>query len=154
MNPNREARLKELGIQLPEARRPVGSYVPAVRSGNLLFVSGLGPETLAGKQWKGKVGAELSVDEGAQAARSAGVAMLARVRAEAGGLDKVVRVVKVLGFVASAPGFGQQPQVMNGFSNLMADVFGDAGRHARSSIGVNELPNDIPVEIEAVFEIS
>ena len=151
MNP--EERLKQLGIELPKPRSPVGSYVPSVRSGKLLFVSGLGPDPTDGKPWSGKVGADYTIEEGARAARAVGLAVLARVRNEIGSLDNVARLVKVLGFVSSAPGFGRQPAVMNGFSDLMVEVFGDAGRHARSAIGVNELPNNIPVEVETVFEL-
>ncbi len=148
-----EERLQALGIELEEGPSPMGSYVPAVRTGNLMYLSGLGPRTPDGPDWKGKVGGDLTVEEGAQAARDVGTAVLARIRSELGSLDRVSRVVKVLGFVASAPGFGQQPTVMNGFSDLMLDVFGDAGRHARSAIGVNELPYNIPVEVELVLEI-
>ena len=149
-----EERLNALGIELDEARSPMGSYVPSVRTGNLVYLSGLGPGTTDGREWKGKVGADLSVEEGAQSARAVGIAVLARIKSELGSLDRVARVVKVLGFVASAPGFGQQPTVMNGFSDLMIDVFGEAGRHARSAIGVNELPYNIPVEVEVVLEVT
>ena len=148
-----EERLNALGIELNEGPSPMGSYVPSVQTGNLLYLSGLGPGTADGREWKGKVGGDLTVEEGAQSARAVGIAVLARIKSELGTLDRVARVVKVLGFVASAPGFGQQPTVMNGFSDLMVDVFGEAGRHARSAIGVNELPYNIPVEVELVLEV-
>ncbi len=148
-----EERLNALGIELNEGPSPMGSYVPSVQTGNLLYVSGLGPGTADGREWKGNVGGDLTVEEGAQSARAVGIAVLARIKSELGSLDRVARVVKVLGFVASAPGFGQQPTVMNGFSDLMVDVFGEAGRHARSAIGVNELPYNIPVEVELVLEV-
>ncbi len=148
-----EERLNALGIELNEGPSPMGSYVPSVQTGNLLYLSGLGPGTADGREWKGKVGGDLTVEEGAQSARAVGIAVLARIKSELGSLDRVARVVKVLGFVASAPGFGQQPTVMNGFSDLMVDVFGEAGRHARSAIGVNELPYNIPVEVELVLEV-
>lgn len=149
-----QERLKELGIELEAGKPPMGAYVPSVRTGKLVFMSGLGPGTSEGREWTGKVGSDLTVEEGAQAARAVGIAMLARINSEVGGLDNVARIVKVLGFVASGPGFGAQPTVMNGFSDLMADIFGDAGRHARSAIGVSELPNNIPVEVELVLELS
>lgn len=148
-----EERLNALGIEVNEGPSPMGSYVPSVQTGNLLYLSGLGPGTADGREWKGKVGGDLTVEEGAQSARAVGIAVLARIKSELGSLDRVARVVKVLGFVASAPGFGQQPTVMNGFSDLMVDVLGEAGRHARSAIGVNELPYDIPVEVELVLEV-
>ena len=148
-----EERLNALGIEVNEGPSPMGSYVPSVQTGNLLYLSGLGPGTADGREWKGKVGGDLTVEEGAQSARAVGIAVLARIKSELGTLDRVARVVKVLGFVASAPGFGQQPTVMNGFSDLMVDVFGEAGRHARSAIGVNELPYNIPVEVELVLEV-
>ena len=105
-----------LGIELVEGPSPMGAYVPSVQTGNLVYLSGLGPRTTNGREWKGKVGGDLTVEEGAESARAAGIAVLARIKSELGSLDRVARVVKVLGFVASAPGFGQQPTVMNGFS--------------------------------------
>ncbi len=148
-----EERLKALGIELGDGRSPMGSYVPSVKTGNLVFMSGLGPGTTNGREWKGKVGADLTVEEGAESAKSVGIAMLARIKSELGSLENVARLVKVLGFVASGPGFNAQPTVMNGFSDLMVEVFGESGRHARSAIGVSELPNNIPVEVELVLEI-
>lgn len=148
-----EKRLAELGLELPEAARPLGSYVTIVRSGNLLFTAGHLPAATDGRQWQGKVGADFTVEEGAEAARRTGINILATVRDAIGSLDDVVRVVKLTGFVNSAPGFNQQPAVINGCSDLFGEVFGEAGRHARSAVGVSELPLDTPVEIEAVIEI-
>lgn len=148
-----EARLKALGIELPPAPKPIASYVPAVRTGNLMFLAGQGP-VLGGKPTvTGKVGADLSEEEGAKAARATILVSLAALRAEIGSLDRVARVVKIVGFVNSAPGFTRQPWVMNGASDLLVEIFGDAGRHARTSVGVNELPLNIPVEIEMIVEI-
>jgi enamine deaminase RidA (YjgF/YER057c/UK114 family) len=149
-----EARLKELSITLPEAPRPVANYVRAVRTGNLLFLSGHGPLAGPGRtRARGKVGRDLSVEEASQVAREVGLNLLASARAELGSLDRIKRVVKVLGMVASAEGFGDQPRVINGFSDLMVEVFGEAGRHARSAVGMAELPMGIPVEIEMVLEV-
>ena len=145
-----EERLKERKITLPAAPAPVANYVRAVRVGNLLFVSGTTSRDL--KPF-GKVGKELTVDQGYQAARHAGLLLLANVRAELGTLDRVKRVVKVLGMVNSADGFGDQPAVINGFSDLMVEVFGDNGKHARSAVGMAALPGNAPVEVEAIFEI-
>jgi enamine deaminase RidA (YjgF/YER057c/UK114 family) len=149
-----EARLQELGIQLPTAPAPVANYVSAKRVGKLLFVAGHGPAKDAnGNRPLGKVGRDLTLDEGYQAARSAGMTMLATLRAELGSLDQVKQLVKVLGMVNCAPGFNQTPAVMNGFSDLMMEVFGEAGKHARSAVGMAELPSDIPVEVEMVLEV-
>ena len=147
-----EARLKEKNIQLPSPPAPVANYVGAVRTGNLLFLAGAGP----GPEWvgKGKVGKEVTLEQGYQAARSTGLYLLATTGQALGSLDKVKRVVKVLGMVNSAPGFTDQPKVINGFSDLMVDVFGEAiGKHARSAVGMAELPFGIPVEIEMVLEV-
>jgi enamine deaminase RidA (YjgF/YER057c/UK114 family) len=150
-----DARLKELGITLPQPATPVANYVGAVRAGNLLFVSGHGPLRTDGKpSARGKLGRELTVEQGAQVAREVGLSLLATTRAHLGSLDKVRRVVKVLGMVNSAEGFGDQPKVINGFSDLMVQVFGEAiGKHARSAVGMAELPMGIPVEIEMVLEV-
>ena len=151
-NPSRpEDNLKKAGITLPTAPTPVANYVTAVRVGNLLFLAGHGPTpgTPAGK-----VGKELTVDQGYQAARQTGLNLLATARATLGSLNNVKRVVKVLGMVNSAPGFAEQPRVINGFSDLMVEVFGEAiGKHARSAVGMAELPNNIPVEIEMILEV-
>jgi enamine deaminase RidA (YjgF/YER057c/UK114 family) len=150
-----EARLKDRGITLPDPPKPIGNYVGAVRSGNLLFLSGHGPLRAAGApRARGKLGRDLTVEQGYDVAREVGLNLLATVRASLGTLDRVKRVVKVLGMVASAEGFGDQPKVINGFSDLMVDVFGEAiGKHARSAVGLAELPMGIPVEIEMVLEV-
>jgi len=149
-----EARIKELGITLPPPPKPAGNYVPGVRVGHLLFLSGHGPLHVEGKSRpKGKVGREISAEEGYQIAREVGINLLGSTRSLLGSLDKVKRVVKVLGMVNSAEGFGEQPKVINGFSDLMVEVFGDNGRHARSAVGMAELPFGIPVEIEMVLEV-
>jgi enamine deaminase RidA (YjgF/YER057c/UK114 family) len=150
-----EARLKELSITLPPPATPVANYIGAVRVGNLLFVSGHGPIRSDGKPMaRGKVGRELSVEQGYQVAREVGLSLLATTRAQLGSLDKVKRVVKVLGMVNSAEDFGDQPKVINGFSDLMVQVFGEAtGKHARSAVGMAGLPMGIPVEIEMVLEV-
>ena len=148
-----EARLKELKIELPPASKPIASYVPAVRTGNLIFLSGAGP-MLGGKPTAtGKVGSDLTEQQGNNAARQTILVSLAALRAEIGSLDKVRRIVKLTGFVSSAPGYNRQPWVINGASDLLIEIFGDAGRHARSAIGVNELPLNIPVEIEMIVEV-
>ncbi len=150
-----EARLKERNITLPAPATPMANYVGSVRVGNLLFLSGHGPIRNEGKpSIRGKVGRELSVEQGYQVAREVGLSLLATTRAALGSLDKVKRVVKVLGMVNSAEGFGDQPKVINGFSDLMVEVFGDAiGKHARSAVGMAELPVGIPVEIEMILEV-
>lgn len=149
-----EARLKALGIQLPPAPTPVASYIPAVRTGNLVFLAGQGPLAGGKPSVTGKVGADLSEEEGYKAARATILVSLAALRAEIGSLDRVRRIVKVVGWVNSAPGFTRQPWVINGASDLLVEIFGDAGRHARSAVGANELPLNIPVEIEMVVEIA
>jgi enamine deaminase RidA (YjgF/YER057c/UK114 family) len=146
-----EDNLKQKHIALPQPATPVANYVPAVRVGNLLFLSGAGPGQSTPK---GKVGKDLSLEQGYQAARAAGLNVLATARATVGSLDKVKKIVKVLGMVNSAPGFTDQPKVINGFSDLMVEVFGEAiGKHARSAVGVAELPFNIPVEIEVILEV-
>ena len=149
-----EARLKALGIQLPPAPTPVASYVPAVRTGNLVFLAGQGPLAGGKPTVTGKVGAELTEEEGNKAARATILNSLAALRAEIGSLDRVRRIVKLVGWVNSAPGFTRQPWVINGASDLLVEIFGDAGKHARSSVGANELPFNIPVEIELIVEIA
>jgi len=149
-----EARIKELGLTLPQPPKPLGNYVPGVRVGNLLFLSGHGPARVEGVPGaRGKVGRDLSVEDGYKAAREVGIGLLGSARALLGSLDKVKRVVKVLGMVNSAEGFGEQPKVINGFSDLMVEVFGENGRHARSAVGMAELPMGIPVEIEMILEV-
>jgi enamine deaminase RidA (YjgF/YER057c/UK114 family) len=146
-----EQRLRELGIELPEVMTPAGSYVPARRSGDLVFVSGQGPWSGTGLV-KGKVGRDLSLEEARNAAWLTGLNILAVLRRELGSLDAVASIVKVFGMVNCAPGFNDTPTVINGCSDLLMDVFGDAGRHARSAVGMAELPYDIAVEIELVAE--
>jgi enamine deaminase RidA (YjgF/YER057c/UK114 family) len=141
------ARLAELGIELPEVAPPAGAYVPAVRTGSLVYTSGQ-----VARGWSGKVGAEVSAEDGYAAARDCALNALAAIDALVG-LDSVVRVVKVLGFVASAPGFTGQPGVINGASELLGAVFGEAGAHARSAVGVAELPLGVPVEVEMIVEV-
>ncbi len=149
-----EGRIKELGLTLPDPPKPGGNYVPAVRVGTLLFLSGHGPSRVEGKpSARGKVGRDLSTEDGYKVAREVGVNLLGTARAMLGSLDKVKRIVKVLGMVNSAEGFGEQPKVINGFSDLMVEVFGEQGRHARSAVGMAELPSGIPVEIEMILEV-
>ena len=149
-----EARLKALGIELPPAPKPIASYVPAVRTGNLVFLAGQGPISGGKPTVTGKVGAELTEEEGYKAARATILVSLAVLRAEIGSLDRVRRIVKLVGWVNSAPGFTRQPWVINGASDLLVEIFGEAGKHARSSVGTNELPLDIPVEIELIVEVA
>jgi enamine deaminase RidA (YjgF/YER057c/UK114 family) len=149
-----EARLKDKNITLPQPPKPMANYVGAVRTGNLLFLSGHGPMRDGKPLATGKVGRDLSVEQGYQAAREVGLNLLATTRAALGSLDRVKRVVKVLGMVNSAEGFGDQPKVINGFSDLMVEVFGEEiGKHARSAVGMAGLPIGIPVEIEMVLEV-
>ena len=148
-----EDKLKQLGIQLPQPSKPVANYVKAVRTGNLLFLSGHGacertPETT------GKIGKDHTTAQGYKAAREVGVCLLATLKSELGDLRKVRRIVKVLGMVNATPEFTEQPQVINGFSDLMVEVFGDRGRHARSAVGMGSLPGNISVEIEMVVEVA
>src|SRR5262249_10705455 len=147
-----EARLKQLGITLPQAPAPMANYVRAVQVGNLLFLAGHGPNKDGKMAFVGKLGRDQSVEQGQQSARLGGLNLLASGREALGSLDRVKRVVKVLGMVASADGFTDQPKVINGFSDLMVEVFGDAGRHARSAVGMAELPLGISVEIEMILE--
>lgn len=150
-----EEKLRALGIELPVPPTPRANYVGAVRTGNLLFISGHGPRGADGQNvYVGKVGSDISLEEAQAAARLVCVNCLATAKAALGDLDKVRRVVKVLGFVNSAPGFQQQPQVINGASDLLVEVFGERGRHARSAVGMAELPGGISVEIEMILEVT
>ena len=147
-----EARLKELGLELPSAATPMANYVPAVRSGNLVFLSGHGP--LEGNRLvTGKLGGDLTVEEGYRAARLVAVGLLGSLKALVGDLDRVRRIVKLLGLVNCDSTFTQQPQVINGASDLLFEVFGEKGKHARSAVGTNSLPLDIAVEIEMIVEV-
>jgi enamine deaminase RidA (YjgF/YER057c/UK114 family) len=149
------ARLAELGLELPKAASPVANYVPFVVTGKLVFVSGQVPLVDGKPQFVGRLGDTLSVEEGYQAARRCGLNLLAQLSNACGGdLDRVRRVVKLGGFVACTPDFTQTPQVINGASDLMVEVFGDAGRHARAAVGAPSLPLGVAVEVEAVFEIA
>jgi enamine deaminase RidA (YjgF/YER057c/UK114 family) len=151
-----ETRIQELHLTLPEAPKPVAKYKTAVLVGTMLYVSGHGPAKIDDKSvMAGKVGGDLTTEQGKEAARRVGLNILATVRKTLGTLDKVKRLVKTLGMVNCTPDFKEQPQVINGFSELMAEVFGeDAGVGARSAVGHNALPNNIPVEIECIFEVS
>jgi len=149
-----EARIQELHLTLPTVPRPMAKYKTAVLSGNLLYVSGHGPARIDGKEFLGRLGAELNVEQGKEAARAVGLAILSTVRSTLGSLDRVKRLVKTLGMVNATPDFRDHPQVINGFSELMADVFGDdAGVGARSAVGMVGLPVNIAVEIECIFEV-
>ncbi|UCF73430.1 MAG: RidA family protein [Deltaproteobacteria bacterium] len=148
-----EMKLKEIGLELPPAVRPVANYVSAVRTGNLVFLSGHGPVREDGSMITGKVGADLTLEEGYGAARRVALVLLASLKGEIGDLDKVKRVVKLLGMVNCRPDFVDQPKVINGASDLLVQVFGDKGRHARSAVGMNALPMDISVEIEMIVEV-
>ncbi|MEW6352045.1 MAG: RidA family protein [Thermodesulfobacteriota bacterium] len=151
---NIEARLTSLGIRLPIAAKPVGAYVPAVRSGRWVFTSGQLPMTDGALASKGIVGKDVTVEEAYRAARVCCLNALAALQAELGNLDRVTRVVKVTGFVASAVDFTAQPQVINGASELLIEVFGDRGRHARSAVGVAVLPLNASVELELIAEVA
>jgi len=146
------ARLAELGIELPSVVAPIGAYLPAVRTGSLVYTSGQLPMVAGELPAVGKVGAEVSVEDAARCARYCALNALAAVH-ELVGIDSITRIVKVVGFVASAPGFTGQPAVVNGASELFGEVFGDAGRHARSAVGVAELPLGVPVEVELIVEV-
>jgi enamine deaminase RidA (YjgF/YER057c/UK114 family) len=149
-----EKRLKQLGIELGTVSAPVANYVNAVRAGNLLFLAGKGPRAVDGKRPQGKVGREYTAEQAYQHARTVGMDLLAVMRAELGSLDRVKRVVKVLGMVNAAPEFQDHPKVINGCSDLFVEVLGDAGKHARSAVGMGSLPMGIPVEIECIVEIA
>jgi enamine deaminase RidA (YjgF/YER057c/UK114 family) len=149
-----EKRLKELNIELPPPPRPAGNYVPAVLTGNLLFLSGVGPRHADGSHVTGKVGRELDIEQGYAAARLVALNMLANIRQAVGSLDRIRRVVKVLGMVNSTPEFDAMPKVINGFSDLFVEVLGDQhGRGARSAVGMAALPGQIAVEVEMVVEL-
>jgi enamine deaminase RidA (YjgF/YER057c/UK114 family) len=148
-----EKKLKDLGITLPTPPQPIANYVRAVRVGNLLFVSGHGPYNDGKVKISGKVGKELTIDEGYQVARNVGLNCLASVKAAMGNLDKVKRVVKLLGMVHCTEDFKDQPKVINGCSDLLVEIFGEIGKHARSAVGMQALPNGIPVEIEMILEV-
>jgi enamine deaminase RidA (YjgF/YER057c/UK114 family) len=153
MSMSAEARLKQLGLALPNVPSPVANYVPFRIAGNLLFLSGQGPRDDKGGMLTGKVGAEVSVEEAYRRARLIGLQLLSATRQALGSLDRVEAVLKVLGMVNAVPDFKDHPKVINGCSDLFVEVLGDAGRHARSAVGMGSLPNQISVEIEAILAI-
>lgn len=151
--PDVEAKLKELGITLPPVAPPVANYVNAVQTGDLIFLAGKGPTKENGENITGKVGQDLTQEEGYEAARLTAIVQLAALKAEIGDLNRVKRIVKVLGMVNAAPDFTNHPEVINGFSDLMVEVFGDKGKHARAAVGMGSLPRNIAVEIEMIVEV-
>jgi len=150
---NPEEKLKELGISLMDPSAPVANYVNAVRSGNLIFLSGKGPLQSNGENIEGKVGVDLTIEQGYEAARITAINQLSVLKSELGNLNKVVRVIKVLGMVHAAPEFTDHPKVINGYSDLMVAVFGERGKHARAAVGMGSLPGNIAVEIEMIVEV-
>lgn len=148
-----EQKLQSLGIILPAPTSPVANYVKFVRTGNLIFLSGHGPVNVDGKYTTGKLGKDLSIEEGYAAAKLTGINLLSTLKSAVGDLSKVKRVIKVLGMVNSTESFTDQPKVINGFSDLMVAVFGDKGKHARSAVGMVSLPMNMAVEIEMIVEI-
>jgi len=148
-----EARLKKLSVELPPAPKPAGVYKPCVQVGNILYVSGHGPIRPDGSMITGRVGVDFDEEQAKAAARQVGLTILATLKAHLGSLDRVVRTIKTLGMVNSVPDFKRHPQVINGFSELLRDVFGDDGIGARSAVGMGSLPSNIPVEVEVIFEV-
>jgi enamine deaminase RidA (YjgF/YER057c/UK114 family) len=149
-----DAKLKALNLELPMAPKPVANYVPVVRVGDLLFLSGVLPSRDGQLILVGKLGQNITIEQGMEAAKVAALNALAIVRSEVGSLDKVKRIVKMVGHIASAPGFTDQPQVLNGASDLFVQIFGEAGRHARVAVGAAELPRQAPVEIELIVQVA
>ncbi|MFK8041655.1 RidA family protein [Congregibacter sp.] len=152
-SPSPEERLLELGITLPPAPSPVANYVNGVRTGNLIFLAGKGPKRADGSEVSGKLGKDLSIEEGYEAARLTAINQMAVLKVMLGDLNRVTRVVKVLGMVNSDPDFIEQPAVINGFSDLIVEVFGERGRHARAAVGMTSLPRGQAVEIEMIVEV-
>lgn len=152
-NVDPETRIKTLGIQLITPTAPIANYVKAVRVGNLVYLSGHGPDKPDGSLVTGKVGSDLTLEQAKEAARLTGISLLSTLKAEIGNLNKVKRIVKVLGMVNAVPAFEQHPQVINGCSDLMVEVFGENGKHARSAVGMASLPKNIAVEIEMIVEL-
>jgi enamine deaminase RidA (YjgF/YER057c/UK114 family) len=148
-----EEKISSLGIELKEPGKPVANYVNSVRTGNLVFMAGKGPTNNDGNYVTGKVGIDLTIEEGYEAARYAAIQQLAALKAEIGDLNKVVRIVKVLGMVNCGPEFTNQPEVINGFSDTMVEIFGERGKHARAAVGMGSLPRNIAVEIEMIVEV-
>jgi enamine deaminase RidA (YjgF/YER057c/UK114 family) len=149
-----EDKLKELGIKLPEAPKPLGSYVPSVQTGNLFYLSGILPLINGILIRTGRVGESVSLDEAREDAKTATINALSVLKSSIGNLDKVKRCIKISGYIASAPDFTEQPKVLNAASDLIFEVFGEAGSHARAAVGVNVLPLNSPIEIEFIFEVS
>ena len=149
-----DAKLKALNLELPMAPKPVANYVPVVRAGDLLFLSGVLPSRDGQLILTGKLGQGITIEQGMEAAKVAALNALAIVRSEVGSLDKVKRIVKMVGHIASAPGFTDQPQVLNGASDLLVAIFGDAGKHARVAVGAAELPRQAPLEIELIVQVA
>lgn len=152
-NQSPEQKLKELGVELPEIAPPVANYVNVVRTGNLLFLAGKGSQNPDGSRITGKVGVDLSIEEGYEAAKSIAIQHLAVIKKEIGDLSKVVRIVKVLGMVNATSDFTAHSQVINGYSDFMVTIFGEKGKHARSAVGMNSLPVNLAVEIEVIVEV-
>ena len=148
-----EDNVKKLGLDLSHAAAPVANYVPAVTTGKLVFLSGNGPTQADGSMMRGKVGSNLDIEQACEAARLVGIQLLAALREHVGSLDNVSRVVKLLGMVNAVPDFEDHPKVINGCSDLLIEVFGENGKHARSAVGMGSLPGQIPVEIEMIVEI-
>jgi len=148
-----EQKIEKLGYRVPEASKPLGVYVPVVRVGNLLFVGGKIPLVQGQLRYKGKVGKDLTVEEGYEAAKTCVLNLLSVIKTELGDLDKVQRIIKIAGYINSASGFTEQSKVLNGASEFLLEVFGDKGRHARAAIGVAELPLDAPLEVEMIVEV-
>lgn len=148
-----ERKLQELGLTLPAPPKPVANYVPVVQTGDLLFLSGVLPSRDGQLVFTGKLGADITVEQGVEAARVAVLNGLSIIRQQTGSLDRVKQIVKMVGYIASASGFADQPQVLNGASDLLVSLFGDAGRHARVAVGAAELPRHAPVEIELIVQV-
>ena len=148
-----EEKLKQSGITLPVPQKPIANYVNAVRVGNLIFLAGKGPAKPDGTNVTGKVGKDLNIQQGYDAARLTGINQLAVLKAELGSLNKVKRIVKVLGMVSCTEDFTDQPKVINGYSDLMVEIFGENGKHARAAVGMYVLPGNIPVEVEMIVEV-
>ena len=148
-----EGKIADLNIELPEMTKPLANYVHAVRTGNLVFLAGKGPRNENGEIIKGKLGDNVSIEEGYDAAKRVAIAQLGALKAEIGDLNNVVRIVKVLGMVNSTPDFGNQPEVINGFSDFIVEIFGERGKHARAAVGMNALPRNMVCEIEMIVEV-
>jgi len=148
-----EAKLKEMGIELPEAPKPLAAYIPAIQAGEFVYTSGQVPLASGELKYKGKVGSDLTEEQGYEAARLCAINCLSAIRGVIGDLDKIAQVIKVTGFVNSAPGFSSQPKVINGASEFLSQVFGDAGKHARAAVGVSELPINAAVEVEMIVKL-